>query len=273
MKKCFKIFFFSLLLIILSGDASSSSMRIISLKPAITDIIVAMGHGEMLVGVTKYCDIPEDIKKPKIAGDYTKPYIERIIALKPDLVLNSKENSSKKSYESLKSTGIDVILFQFKDTKDMLNSINGIGMAIGKPEDALKLSRRMEKEMTFLKKRYSNLDKLRVLILWGRRPMVAAGPASYMDEYLKTIGARNAIENTKIAYPRIGIEELIAIDPDIIVDLSMGSESGVDNKSIMQISALKAVKNKRIYTMNAGDFRLSPNIIDGLNKLAKVVHE
>lgn len=248
--------------------------RIVSLKPAITDVIVAMGQGDRLVGVTKYCEVPSEIARPAIVGDYTRPYLERIIALRPDVVLNSRENSSRKSIERLRETGVVVELLPFGSRKDILASTERIGEIIGHADDGKRLALDMQRSLAEIETRWKKLPRVRVLIVWGRRPLVVAGGGSFIDEYLPGIGAINVMSATKIPYPRIGLEELISLDPDVIVDLSMGSEGkGSDGRIWDKAPTLKAVRNKRVYILSTSDFRPGPRLIKGLGKLADLIHE
>jgi len=87
--------------------------RIVSLKPNITDIVYVLGLGDKLVGITKYCEVPKGASRPEIIGDYTQAYVEKIVELSPEIVLGSKENSSRRSIESLRRMGVRVELFPF----------------------------------------------------------------------------------------------------------------------------------------------------------------
>jgi len=262
----------SFILASFAHSASAKAMRIVSLKPTITDVIVAMGHGDKLVGVTKYCQVPAGENKPAIVGDYTRPHIERIVALQPDIVLGSKENSSRKSIERLKSTGIRVELYPFSTIDETLGSIRKIGKAIGAPRDAERVAERMKMQIDLLKIRWKDKPKRRTIIIWGTRPLIVAGPRSYMNELLGIMGATNALDTGKIPYPRIGTEELIALDPDVIIDLSMGSEKSTKHP-LHDLSILKAAREKRIYTMDPNEFRIRPNLPDSLEKMARLIHK
>lgn len=261
------------LLVILSPIAWAGGMRIVSLKPAITDVVVSLGHGDRLVGVTKYCDASGLKAKPAIIGDYTRPHIERIIALRPDLVLTSKENSSRKSIERLQDTGIRVALFPFGTVDEMIQSTMEIGEAIGDSASAEKLASKMKSDLQRIADRWAAGPKVDVMIIWGKRPIVVAGRSSYMNALLGIIGAQNAAKGFKASYPRLGIEELVAIDPGAIIDLSMGSESDAGGGQWNGITSLKAVREKRVFVMDANDFRIGPRMIVGLEKLARLLHE
>lgn len=258
-----------------AAEAETAASKIVSLKPTITDVVIAMGHGDRLVGVTKYCDASGIGFKPEIVGDYTRPYIERIIALRPDIVLGSRENSSRRSIERLRNTGIDVELFPFSTLAETLGSIRKIGEAIGAPEDGNRLAMDIEDKLFSIKKDWGDKPTKRVVIVWGRKPLVVAGKGSYIDELLPFIGATNAVDAGRIMYPHISMEEMIAIDPDAIIDLSMGSESmDPGGRPWEGISALKAVRENMVLTMDTNDLsKAGPKLPDGLKKLASLIHK
>jgi len=260
-----------ILLVLLTSQAAwaGAPVRVVSLKPTITDTVYALGLGAKLVGVTRHCDIPTGARKPAIVADYTRPYLERIVALSPDLVLGSMENSSRRSIENLRRMGLEVKLFPFSDMSDLLESMKGIASALGEGERGLKLAHDVEAGLDRLRKKYDGRKKIRAVVVWGRRPLVVAGPGTFMDEALGYVGATNAVKGTSVKYPKIGLEELIALDPDVIVDLSMGSEKGgAGTRPWERTGAIGA----RIISLDMDDFRAGPRLVDGLGKLGTEMH-
>ncbi len=259
-----------------SAAYATAPQRVVSLKPSITDVVYALGLGDRLIGVTRYCFAPDGMRKPEVVADYTRPYSERIVALSPDIVLGSMENSSRRSIESLEQTGIRVELFPFTTLADTMQSIRKIAAVLGEPARGEALARDIQAKLDALKARWSGSAPLRAVVVWGTRPLVVAGPGAYMDELLASVGAENAVRATKIKYPRIGLEELIAIDPDVIVDLSMGSEaakSAQGDRPWNNASTLKAVREGKVIAMDAGMFRAGPRLVEGLTRLAELLHE
>jgi iron complex transport system substrate-binding protein len=260
-----------ILLALLSSQTAwaEAPVRIVSLKPTITDVVYALGLGERLVGVTRYCNIPKGRKGPAIVADYTRPYVERIVALSSDLVLGSRENSSRRSIDNLKRMGLKVKLFPFGKMEDSLESIVEIADALGEGEHGRKLAKKLRLELAKLKRTYGEKPTKRAVIVWGRRPMVVAGSGTFMDEALAYIGSKNAVRGSGVKYPKIGLEELIALNPDIIVDLSMGSER--EDTAARPWERTDAIKT-RVISMDMNDFRAGPRLIEGLKKLGREIH-
>ncbi len=252
-----------------SAAWAEAPARVVSLKPTITDTIYALGLGARLVGVTRYCDVPAGFEKPAVVADYTRPYLERIVALSPDLVLGSMENSSRRSIENLRRMGLEVKIFPFGDIGESLESIKEIASTLGETQRGLKLADDIETGLDRLRKKYDGGTKTRAVVVWGRRPLVVAGPGTFMDEALGYVGATNAVRGTGVRYPRIGLEELIALDPDVIVDLSMGSEA--DDAGTRPWERTAAI-DARIISLDMDDFRAGPRLVEGLTKLGKEIH-
>jgi len=264
-----------LFFVLWAGASFAAPQRIVSLKPNITEILFALGVGDRVVGVTKYCDYPEEAKKlPKIA-DYTRPFLEPIIALKPDLVIGSREESSRKSIEELEKLGIKTEILPFTTLDETISSILKLSGIVERASDGEKIVERMRARLSETKSKWERAPKRRVLAIVGRRPLIVFGRQTYMDEILQVIGAQNVVPPGSVKYPRWSAENVIAANPDVILDFSMGSESGDPQdvlKSWENLKAVNAVRGSRVYHMDIGEFRQSPRILDGIERLAAMIH-
>jgi iron complex transport system substrate-binding protein len=271
---------FFLVFIVFFMTASSMTFaapsRIISLKPNITEILFALGAGDRVVGVTKYCDYPQEVKKlPKVA-DYTRPFVEPVIALKPDLVIGSKEESSRRSIIELQNIGIRVELFSFTTLQETIESIRLIGELVGKKERGDEIVGNMSEYIATLKKRWENSPRPKVLAAVGRRPLIVAGPKTYIGDILKIIGAQNVVTATSMPYPRWSFENIIGANPEVIIDMSMETARAEEVSDAMkywqELQTVSAVRDGRLYAVDIGSLRQSPRIIEGIEKLGKMIH-
>lgn len=275
----FKIILTACLLIGISAKVSAHTPeRIVSLKPNITEILYAIGAGDRLVGVTTYCDYPPAAKiLPKVA-DYTKPFAETLIAQNPDLIISSKEESSRKSIEELEKLGIKVELFPFTTLSEIMSSIRNISAVVGKLGRGEELIKQMKTHLDGFKYRYKNRKKQKVLIVWGHKPLIVGGPGTYMDEMLDLIGAENVVPKKAVPYPRWNLEKVIAANPDVILDISMGSDiTNAKNRNNTynfwnRLKTVSAVKNRQIHILDTSYFRPSPRIIRGVGLLGAFIH-
>jgi iron complex transport system substrate-binding protein len=249
---------------------ASEPQRIISLKPNITEIIFALGAGDRLVGVTKYCDYPEGAKKIPRVADYVRPFTEKIIALSPDLIIGSEENSSRKSVEILRRMEFDVKLFPFTTVDEMMHSIEKIGVAVGKKKEAKSLVVSLREKLEKSKGGCSQDVRRRVLVAWGHRPLVVTGSKSFMGELLELIGAVNVAGGGSSKYPHWSAEKVIASDPEIIIDMSMGTDSS-KNDLWDNFSTVTAVERGNIYKLDDSMLRAGPRLPLALGELVKTV--
>lgn len=273
-----KIFFFILFALFLATECSATPKRIISLKPNITEILFELGAGARVVGVTTFCDYPKEAATlPKVA-DYTRPFTEKIISLKPDLIITSREESSRRSIEEIERLGMRVVIFPFKTIDETISSVRGIADLLGEPEKGKLLEEKMRDRADILKKQYASGKKKRILFVWGRKPLIAGGGGTYMDDLLPLVGAVNVVPKGSVAYPRWSLEKVIAADPDIIIDMSMGAyyPSPEEKRSAMEfwnrLDTVKAVQNKKIYFLHTKDFRQSPRVFESMEKLGALIH-
>lgn len=270
-----KTFFLSTLIIVLalSSSANAKALRIISLKPNITEILFAIGAGADVVGVTTWCDFPEEVKTlPKVA-DYIRPNIEAIIGLHPDMVLTSKENSLSDPIRFLETTGVVVKVYDFTTIEQTLNAIEAIGSDTGHASSAQALSHTIRLKIDAIHTHYKAMPLSRTLMLVGRKPMIAASASSFFGEALSILHATALPETATIPYPTIGMEQVIALKPDVIIDLTMGSDSThSDVIPWKSYTMIPAVQSRHITTMEAGQFRMGPRLPDWLETLGKRVH-
>jgi len=248
--------------------------RIVSLKPNITEIIFDLGVGDEVVGVTKYCDYPNQAKAlPKVA-DYTRPFLEPIIALQPDMVIGSKEESSKKAIDNLKQLGINTYLFSFSTLNEIFSSIIGISQTIGREKQGQEIVDSMHVKLRELKVKWEKVDKKRILIVLDRKPLVVVGKNTYLDDLLSYISAQNVVSSASVKYPRWSIERVIAEDPDVIIDLSMNNEVSSNSKAFWsKLVTVFAIKENKVFLFDMNQLRPSPRVIKGMQELGEMIHQ
>ena len=257
-----------------TSPAAAAPNRIISLKPNITEVVFALGLGHKLIGVTKYCNFPREAKQLPVVADYTRPFIERIIALNPDIVLASRENASRRPIERLTAMGYRVELFSFSTLNETIESIRGVAQVLGVAKRGKELALSINKKFNSLKRQMKARPTKRVVIVVGLHPLITAGPGSYMDELLGIIGTTNAVGPLRVRYPRIDLEGLISLNPDAIVDVSMGSEAGKRHgaRPWDGIVAIQAVRDGRVIPFDMDALRPGPRLPEALARLAQKIH-
>lgn len=185
-------------------------MRIISLVPSLTELLYHLGAD--VAGITKFCVHPDlwYRTKPRIGGT-KNPDIERIKALKPDVIIANKEENRKEDIEQLRQFA-KVIVTDIKTLQDAYSNILLLGRQCNEESAALHIASKIEELWGPL---YNTAPKRRALYLIWRNPYMAAGSDTYIHHVMTHIGLINAVDN--IRYPTLGVHDIKALNPDIIL--------------------------------------------------------
>lgn len=231
----------------------SASERIIALSPSINEIIYALGGGDKIVGNTEYCKYPEESKnKPKVGG-YFSPSLEKILALKPDIVI--MQQSSYKLSNQLKQLGIKTKVAKLKTLEDIKNTIKIIGEVLGEEKKADELLAQIEKSLDEIKGIVKD-KKILIVIdhkLSVKKRVFVAGQNLYFDDIINLSGNTNAFQSTRKGQPVLDMENIIATNPDIVILLAPFKDKY--NLSTQELIdpwlnfPIKAIKDGNIYVI------------------------
>lgn len=253
----FKIGIFSMaLLFSFVSQASEEKARIISLAPSITEIVCALDAGERLVAVSDFCHYPPQVEKLPRVGGLLNPSLERIVELKPSLVLLLP--SLSRFGGQLVELGISRLVVRADTLQDIFAAITEIGKSCGRESAARRLRQDIKSRLLILKERGKKLSSRRVLLVVGRTPgglgdIWIAGADSYLGELCGDINAIVQSVPNGTPFGSISKEEIIAFNPEVIIDLSfMGKtltpEDVATAKRVWQgLSTLQAVKTGSVY--------------------------
>lgn len=258
--------------------------RIISTSPSITEMLYAMGLGDRVAGVTTFCHHPsEAARKPKI-GNYLQPSMEAIAALRPDLVI--AEVSGVRQAGPLSTLGVKVVEVDDGTIAGIYESIGRIGKATGSQPAASALVARIRGSLEEVRQRTAKLPPRRVVFVVGRAPgrleeVVVAGKGSYLEEVMALAGGKNVFGDTIAQYSKVTLEELLARNPEVIVDMGeMAQTVGVTDQSKRAVVALwgryaslAAVKQKRVFAVASDIFVVpGPRVVEAAREFARKFH-
>jgi iron complex transport system substrate-binding protein len=257
--------------------------RIISLSPNITEILFALGIGEKVVGVTRYCNYPPQAKeKPKVGG-YLDPNYEAILSLKPDIVVLLPEFEQIKNF--LSELRIKYLAVSNKTVSDILTSIDYLGKQFDTKQQAETILADIRLKMSRIRDKTKNSPRPKVLIVIERtmgtgviEDVYVAGKNTFYDELIQLAGGVNAFEDEKIAYPILSAEGIIHINPDFIIDLvpqlnQTGLSSANLEKDWDSLVQVNAVKNHHVHIMSQDYAAIpGPRFILFLKDLAQIIH-
>ena len=250
--------------------------RVVSLAPNLTEIIFAVGAGNRLVGVTTFCNYPEQAKAIAKIGDTMTPNMESIIALKPDVVFVSTASQIEAFMKTLEANGIAVYVTNPKTLDDVFQSLLQLGELLGTREQAANLVSNLSGRrsllthlVSFVEPRAERKVLTRVFVQISKEPLFTIGKDSFLTDVIAMAYGVSVTKEVPTAYPKLSKETASALNPDVII-LS-DSEDNQEPNEVFKNSP--AVKNGRIYKVNADILsRPGPRLVDALEQIAKDLH-
>jgi iron complex transport system substrate-binding protein len=189
--------------------------RIVSLAPVVTETLFLLGAGDRVVGVTRYCDRPIEARSLPAVGGFVDPQLEVIAALKPDLVIAMPSLGQRRILDRLRDRGV-AVLVGFGDRADEVQDlVTTLGATLHAKKPAADLLARQARALAALDGALKG--EPRVIVLVATRPLVAAGPSTFVDDSLLRLGARRALADTSPQWPTLSWEALVEAAPDVIV--------------------------------------------------------
>ncbi|UCD35445.1 MAG: cobalamin-binding protein [Nitrospiraceae bacterium] len=241
--------------------------RIVSLAPSITEILFATGLGDRVVGVTTFCDYPEEARGKTRIGGMSNPSLEAVVSLRPDMVLFTTDGNPREFEEKLSRMGIRTYVFESLRIPELPGGIRNMGDALGETERFSALAARIEQRIEGLKKTGKGKQHSVLFIVWPE-PLIVAGADTAVNDALNLLGARNIAAGAQGRYPKYSLEEIFHQSPDIIF---IGKGEGMREISgglLKRLSHVPAVKYGKVFYVSDRLFRLSPRAIDGVEELA-----
>jgi iron complex transport system substrate-binding protein len=244
----------SLLLFLLLSFNLFAYDRIIALSPSINEIIYALGDGDKIIGNSLFCNFPKDAKnKPKVGGYFT-PNLEKIISLKPDIVV--MQQSSIRLSKKLNKLGLKTKLFKITTLEDIKTTIFDIGAILNKKKEANSILNTINNKLNDIQ----NITKnQKILIAIGHplkldKKVFVVGDNLYMNDIIKLSGNQNAFAKKGGGQPILNMENIISCNPDIVIVLAPYRKEKNLTKAQLIAPWLKlpinASKTKKIYILD-----------------------
>lgn len=246
---------------------------IVSLAPSHTEILFSLGLGDKIVGVTDFCDYPEEaLDKEKIVS-YTEINIEKIIELNPDLVVQYGPGDEDIT-ASIRDAGINILCYEPESIDDVIDVIEKLGKVTDTVEQAESIVNEMNDKKEEIVNKVKDSEKVKVFYEIWHEPLMAAGPGSFMDELINLAGGENIAADAEGEYPQFDIEQLIERDPQVYLAAQDSEEKTVESiKARPGFENISAVKNDNVYLLEPNIVsRPGPRIIEALEIVAKAIH-
>ncbi|TCS95918.1 ABC transporter substrate-binding protein [Hazenella coriacea] len=240
--------------------------RIVSLIPSTTEIAFALGLKEQIVGVTENDDYPAEAKNLPKVGDY-KIDVEKVVALKPDLVLAQKANEPE-TIKKLQQLGIPVLVTDANEVKDVFASIDLIAQATDRTYEGDTLVGEMSKHRLQIFHQVAKIPEDKRVKVWIEidPTLFTAGGDTFLNELVTLAGGKNVAIQLQ-GWPQVSSEQVVKWNPDVILTTYGGEQEILKRQGW---DAVNAIKNNRVVSVDPNLVnRPGPRIIDGVEQMAK----
>lgn len=273
-----------LFLLAAAAYAQPPAQRIVSTAPSITELLYALGLGDRIVGVDRFSRYPpQAMSKPQV-GDYGSPNLETIASLRPDLVLIPTNPVQLR--ERLERLKLRVLELDQEGLAAMYRSFEQVGAATGTAARAKQLTAKITTELNAIRAKAASLPRTRMMFVVGRTPnrldgLIVMGGASYLNEVIGIAGGENVFRDAGTPYPQVSLEEVLARNPEVIVDMGdMADTVGVSDEKKRAVAALwermsslKAARNHRVHAVASDIYVVpGPRVVDAAKAFFAMLH-
>jgi len=209
-----------------TGREGTAVARVVSLNPSLTAMLLAIGARDVLVGVDSFSARQQQAVAdlPRVGGLFD-PSLEAVLALEPDLVVVVPSAEQRGFRERLSALGIPVAVFDPKGFDDVVATLEALGARVGHAEQAARRAAQMRALRAAVAAYTAHLPRVEAVVVLQRDPLFVAGAATFVDDMLAAVGARNLGAQRGDGWPRASREWLIAAAPDVLVDTSRDPQS------------------------------------------------
>lgn len=248
--------------------------RLVSLVPAATEILFALGAGDRVVGRTRYGVHPPEARSVPSVGEGIRPSLEMVMERRPELVLIFAGPETRGTADRLSELGVASLALRHNTFADLRRNVLRLGRVTDRPGAARRLLERIGCQLGRVGGMTAGRPARRVYYEVWSDPPVTVGRGSYLDSLLRVAGARNVFGDLEAPSPRVGLEAVADRDPDLVlVPRRQGRDRGTRPARRPGWDAVAAVREERIRAVD-GDLvhRLGPRIGEAARNLAAAVH-
>jgi iron complex transport system substrate-binding protein len=264
-----------------SVPAAAQPSRIVSFIPATTEMLFAMGAGDRVIGVSNYDHFPAEVERLPRVGGLLDPAVERVLALKPDLVLVYDTQTDLK--QELERARVPLFLYTHRGLSDITATIRALGERAGARTEAALVANRIEQALASIKTRVEGRPKPRTLLVFGREPgalrnVQASGGYGFLHDILELAGGTDVLGDVRQQSVQMSAEMILAHAPEVIIELHYGDSLPADRideeKEVWRIlPAVPAVRRNRVHVLVGDEFVIpGPRIVLAARRLARTLH-
>ena len=258
--------FAALVLLVLAAQVSAAEsvarLRIVSLAPNVTELAYAAGAGGTLVGTVEYSDYPAAARELPRVGDAWRVDVERVLALRPDLVLSWASGTPEDTVARLRSMGLHVVPIETFRLADVSAALRTIGQIAGTVQVADAAARQYEDAVRSLRASHADVRRLSVFIEIDDEPLYTVNGRHVISEVVELCGGSNVFADLPQLAPPVALEAVLARDPEVI--LSTDDTISDPGRLWRPWTRLKAVRSGTIYSLNSDTLtRATPRLAEG----------
>lgn len=248
--------------------------RVVSLAPNLTEIVYALGEEARLVGVTNQCDFPPAARAKPRVGDVISPSLEKIIELKPDVVLGTTAGNRRETVEALDRAGIPLYGVDPHSVEDIFTSIEHLADLLGVPKAGRDLNANLRARLEALTAPLARVRRPRILFVLWLEPLLTVGADTFLNDVLDRAAADSITAGVDEAWPRLSLEVVIERDPDYLVLPRTHSLQArlAELASRPPWQRLRAIEENHVLWLNDAVLRPGPRVVDAIETLAHELH-
>lgn len=245
--------------------------RIVALAPHIAEMLFAVGAGSQVVAVSDYSDYPAAAAALPRVASFAGVNIEAVLALQPDLVIAWRSGTPQADVQRLTQLGLNVAFSDPHTLDDIATELELMGTLSGNPRRAAEQATAFASALHDLKLQYQHKKRVNVFFAMGTAPLSTVANNAWPQHMLSLCGAENLFSGVKGDYPQVGIEQVLAAAPEVIIQAKR-PESPEDFSFWQSFTAIPAVKAQRFISVNADYlFRTTPRTLLGIQQLCQAL--
>jgi iron complex transport system substrate-binding protein len=246
------------------------AQRIVSMSPHVTELLFAAGAGKHIVGAVSYSDYPEEAKKILRIGDNRQIDVEKVISLRPDLIVLWVHGSSLRQVDQLKSLGIPLFYSEPKKLVDIPNSLVRLGKLLGTEKIAQQTAAELQHDLDALSQRYANRSPVTVFYQVWDKPLYTLNGKHIVSDAIRLCGGVNIFDRMALTAPSVGIESVLQENPETIIGTAEKSPSDGGVQMWRRYPTMTAVKRDNLFTVDGNLMnRAGPRMIAGTATLCE----
>lgn len=275
------VYFVAFVCFVAGVSSQTPPTRIVSLVPNVTEILFAIGAGPQVIAVSNYDVEPPAVRSLPTVGALLDPDTEKILALRPDLVITYGSQSDLQS--QLRTARIPFFDYRHGGLEHIMVTMRALGEKTGHQKEAKAAARSLESAIGAVKARVAGKPRPRALLVFGREPgslrnIYASAGRGFLHDMLVAAGGDDILSDIDKESAQVSTEMILARQPDVILELNSANQlNDADLKKVvdpwMTLSSVPAVKNRRVVVLlGAGLTVPGPRVIQGIEKMAQALH-